>query len=67
MKCVAVHEALLALLAAFLGIERESCFLDGRKIPAGRAGVAVFFLGELSDSDPMVLGLDGPQDSPLFG
>ncbi len=67
VKGVALHKAEAALLAIFFRIEGEPCFLDGGKISPDGAGVAVFLLGELGHSGPMVSGLDGPQNAPLSG
>jgi hypothetical protein len=67
MKREPLHKTPVALLAVLFGIEREPCLLDSCEISPDGAGVAVFLLGKLGYSGPMVSGLNSPQNAPLSG
>ena len=48
-------------------IQGEYGLLDGRKISSDGVGVAAFLSSEVGYGDPMVSGLNGPQNTPLSG
>jgi hypothetical protein len=47
--------------------QRKLSFLEGSEIAPDGSGATVFLDGKLSHSGAVLLGLDGPQNTPLPG
>ena len=67
VKLVALYKAVSAFGSVFFGVEGKTGSLNRSQITPDGAGVTAFFFSKFSHSDPLLAGLNCPQDAPLPG